>query len=150
MERWQPGTRKFKLHAWLEGDQWTWLVTHAGLHTFWLENVQLSKYREFIDTICADAWDCLNRGEHHFLLGSGVSRSGDQSVGGLNWMDWDELVPIPGLNQLTGHTPSTSVRYKNVPTSRNICLDTGLRQYAVFEDGQLEIKSYKNVIDPVS
>jgi hypothetical protein len=33
------------------------------------------------------------------------------------------------------------VRYKNTPTSQNICLDTNLRHYAVFEDGQLEIKS---------
>ena len=57
-------------------------------------------------------------------------------------MDWDELVPIPGLNQLVGHTPDKSVRHRNTPTSRNICLDTNLRNYAVFEVGKLEIKSY--------
>jgi hypothetical protein len=57
-------------------------------------------------------------------------------------MDWDELVPIPGLNQLVGHTPDKSVRHKNAPTSRNICLDTNLRNYAVFDGGKLEIKSY--------
>ena len=57
-------------------------------------------------------------------------------------MDWDELVPITGLNQLVGHTPDKSVRHKNAPTSRNICLDTNLRNYAVFDGGKLEIKSY--------
>jgi hypothetical protein len=66
-------------------------VTHAGLHPVWLENVDPNKYQVFIDRICGDVWNCLNRGEHHFLLGRGVSRSGDQAVGGLNWMDWDEL-----------------------------------------------------------
>ena len=85
---------------------------------------------------------CLNRGEHHGLLGRGVSRSGDQRIGGICWMDWDELVPIPGLNQLVGHTPDKSVRHKNTTTSRNICLDTNLRNYAVFDGGKLEIKSY--------
>ena len=75
-------------------------------------------------------------------MGRGVSRSGDQRIGGICWIDWDELVPIPGLNQLVGHTPAQSVRHKNTPTSRNICLDTNLRNYAVFDGGRLEIKSY--------
>src|ERR1019366_7343651 len=98
-----------------------------------LAGAELGKYREFIDRACADAWTCLNRGEPHFLLGRGVSRSGDQRIGGINWMDWEELIPIPGLNQLVGHTPAQSVRHKKTPTSRNICLDTHLRHYAVFD-----------------
>src|ERR1019366_3686901 len=96
--------QKFALHAWLESGKVSWLVSHAGIHSVWLEGVEPGKYREFIDRACADAWTCLNRGEHHFLLGRGVSRSGDQRIGGICWMDWDELVPIPGLNQLVGHT----------------------------------------------
>jgi hypothetical protein len=134
--------QKFELHAWLEGDKGSWLVSHAGVHPVWLEGAEPGKYREFIDRACADAWTCLNRGEQHFLLGRGVSRSGDQRIGGICWMDWDELVPIPGLNQLVGHTPDKSVRHKNTKTSRNICLDTNLRNYAVFDGGKLEIKSY--------
>ena len=61
-------------------------------------------------------------------------------------MDWDELIPIPGLNQLVGHTPASTVRHKDTPTSRNICLDTNLRHYAVFEDGRLEIRSYADLV----
>jgi predicted phosphodiesterase len=138
--------QKFKLHTWLEGEEGLWLVSHAGLHAVWLENVAPGQYRPFIDRICADAWNCLNRGEHHFLLGRGASRSGEQDTGGINWMDWDELAPIPGLNQLTGHTPAQLVRRKITPTSRNICLDTNLNHYAVFEGGRLEIKSYTNLM----
>jgi hypothetical protein len=38
------------------------------------------------------------------------------------------------------------VRHKNTPTSRNICLDTNLRNYAVFDGGKLEIKSYDELM----
>ena len=50
------------------------------------------------------------------------------------------------MNQLVGHTPAKAVRYKNLPTSQNICLDTNLRHYAVFEDGQVEIRSYDDLM----
>ena len=136
------GWQQFKLHVWLEGEERPWLVTHAGIHLTWLKYTEPDNYQAHIDKICADAWDRLNRGEHHFLLGCGASRSGDQEVGGLNWMDWDELIPIPGLNQLVGHTPGQTVRHKDTPTGRNICLDTHLRHYAVWENGHLEIRSY--------
>ena len=53
----------------------------------------------------------------------------------------DSVGRVPGLNQLVGHTPAQTVRHKDTPTSRNICLDTHLRHYAVFEDGHLEIRS---------
>ena len=138
--------QKFKLHAWLDGERESYLVSHAGVHPCWLGDAEPEAYRELIDRACADAWTCLNRGEHHFLLGRGISRSGDQRTGGINWMDWDELVPIPGLNQLVGHTPAQSVRYKNTPTSQNVCLDTNLRHYAVFDGGGLEVKSYGDLI----
>lgn len=134
--------QEFKLHVWLEGGERPWLVTHAGFHESWLANVEPHQCREHIDRLCADAWRCLNRGEQHFLLGRGLSRSGDQKIGGINWMDWEELVPISGLNQLTGHSPGQSVRYKNTASSQNICLDTNLRHYAVFEDGHMQIKSF--------
>jgi hypothetical protein len=38
------------------------------------------------------------------------------------------------------------VRHKKTPTSRNICLDTHLRHYAVFDGGKLEIKSYDGLM----
>src|ERR1035437_6558646 len=97
--------QQFKLHAWLEGDRGAWLVSHAGVHTVWLEGAEPGKYREFITRACADAWTCLDRGEHHFLLGRGVSRSGDQRIGGINWMDWDELVPVPVFEPTRGAHP---------------------------------------------
>jgi hypothetical protein len=83
--------QKFKLYAWLEGGERPWLVTHAGLHPCWLEGTEPGRYREFIDKLCADAWDSLNRGEHHFLLGRAsaapvIRRSaGSTGLTGMNW-----------------------------------------------------------------
>ena len=38
-------------------------------------------------------------------------------------MDWNSLVPIPGIHQIVGHTPGNSVRNKVITGSRNYCLD---------------------------
>jgi len=84
--------QKFRLHVWMEGGGRTWLVTHAGLHSCWLECVEANEYHSFIDAPAPMLGTVSNRGEHHFFLGRGVSRSDDQSIGGINWLDWDEMV----------------------------------------------------------
>jgi hypothetical protein len=114
--------QKFELHAWLDGDHAPWLVSHAGVHPVWLDGGEPCKPGSS-STGPAQTPGHVSTGANttYFLLGRGVSRSGDQRMGGICWMDWDELVPIPGLNQLVGHTPDKSVRHKNTPTSRNIC-----------------------------
>ena len=68
-------------------------------------------------------------------------------IGGLNWMDWSDLAPIPGVNQLVGHTAAETVRHKRTSNTRNICLDTNLNHYAIFEEGTLEIKPW-NIAKP--
>ena len=40
------------------------------------------------------------------LLGLGMSRGGDQAIGGLLWCDFDmDFIPLYGVHQLCGHTP---------------------------------------------
>ena len=39
-----------------------------------------------------------------------------------------------------------SPRYKNTPTSQSICLDANLCHYAVFDGGQLQIKSHDELM----
>ena len=60
-------------------------MIHAGIHPAWLDGAEPAKYVAVIDRACAAAWECLSRGEHH-ELGRGVSRSGDQRIGGINWL----------------------------------------------------------------
>jgi len=55
-------------------------------------------------------------------------------------MDWDTLIPIPGINQVVGHTPGNIVRKKMTPKSRNYCLDVGNGSVAaILLDGKLKI-----------
>ena len=137
---------KFRLHAWLDGGERPWLVTHAGLHPVFVQNVIPDRYREVIDNLCDVAREQLNLGEEHPLLARGTGISGDDSPRGLDWLYWAELAPIPGLNQLTAHTQAASVRCKETTLSRNLCLDTNLRYYAVFQNGELETKRYDDLI----
>ena len=72
--------------------------------------------------------------------GAGEDRDGVQRIGGPLWMDWDNLMPIPGLNQIVGHTPDSAVRKKITRKSRNYCLDVGNAAVAaILENGKLKI-----------
>lgn len=46
------------------------------------------------------------------LFGAGIDQDGAQGVGGPLWLDWASLVPIPGINQIVGHTLGSNVRRK--------------------------------------
>lgn len=59
--------------------------------------------------------------------------------GGLTWCDWDnEFEPIPGINQLVGHTPHPTVKGNDITgpefNSFNTCSDTHLRTYGVYDE----------------
>jgi hypothetical protein len=57
------------------------------------------------------------------ILGIGEDRGGLQKLGGPLWMDWDTFVPIPGINQMVGHSAGSEVRKKIGVKSQNYCLD---------------------------
>ena len=74
------------------------------------------------------------------ILGAGEDRGGAQYFGGPLWMDWDNLMPIPGINQIVGHTPDSAVRKKITRKSRNYCLDVRNGSVAaILSDGKLKI-----------
>lgn len=127
----------FKLHHWVDG----WLLSHAGVHPYLLRGASTpSDQFEVIEYACAEAMKCLHDGRRHFMTGWGADRGGvEQRVGGITWLDWNSFQAIPGLNQLVGHTFTKEVRKKETAESINFCIDTGLRHYAIIEDGKLEI-----------
>jgi len=143
-EHWQ----KFTLHAWVDG----WLVAHAGVHPYLFRaaGIKLDPegMKEVIDYACSDALRALRLGQRHFMVGWGSDRGGDdQVVGGINWLDWNSLQAIPGLNQLVGHTyDPDKIRSKVTPESQNFCLDTGFHHFAIIEDGRLEIYKTEDFI----
>ena len=70
----------------------------------------------------------------------GEDKVGMQRFGGPLWMDWDSLIPIPGINQIVGHTSDTEVREKSTRRSRNVCLNVKHAEVAgMLCDGRLEI-----------
>jgi hypothetical protein len=100
----------------------------------------------------------------HPLNGCGRVRGGDQSEGGLAWLDWRyEFQPLPGVHQMVGHTSDSAARYRklnreggivagalaswNLPRvmsasgyrSINWCLDAGLRAWAVIHPDHMAV-----------
>lgn len=120
---------RFRLYTEIDG----YFISHAGLHPFH------DKYmlRHNPETILA----MLAEGKVAQCLRAGVSRGGNIRVGGIDWLDWNEFEPIPGMNQICGHTPAAEVRYREGKDSKNWCIDTQLRHYAVIDNGVVKIKS---------
>jgi metallophosphoesterase superfamily enzyme len=123
---------RFKL-AHVEQD---WLLSHAGFHPSWMET---GTGNRIIDR-CYEVMEKAARCVVDPLLGWGIDRGGNQPVGGPLWLDWDSLVPIPGINQIVGHTPGTDVREKHGKRSTNYCLDVRNGSVAaVLDQGRLTI-----------
>lgn len=146
----------------------TWLLTHAGFHKEYIPlNIQclalenrtgmFKAISEYLDQEIRKGM----RGES-WIFHAGQIRGGHQRYGGINWCDSREFIPIKGLNQIFGHTHLDYIRWINVfekqkemcvdfkwtPNSKNLnnpehtynlCLDTGLSHYAVWDGSNLKI-----------
>ena len=148
---------KFILYARARG----YLLTHAGFSGRWLK-----KFSEpLIDRYLEEAFQALLRNELHPLIDIGTDRGGWNEVGGVTWCDWRNFKPIAGLPQILGHTYAKRVRWAGFercghsdfkfdhcvagsfeedqePTFAlkdevSLCLDTGLRHYAVIDGSGL-------------
>jgi len=91
------------------GDEW--LVTHAGA------------VQEVLPTGTSPTLDWANDldSSAHWI---GRSRGGFNYIGGIWWCDFNrEFEPIPGLNQIFGHTAGRDIRIKTGVNSINYCID---------------------------
>jgi len=113
-----------------------WLLSHAGFHPVWIKEPTVERILSRCD-------QAMLRAKRHVvdpILGAGDDRGGAQYFGGPLWMDWDNLMPIPGLNQIVGHTPDSAVRKKITRKSRNYCLDVRNGSVAaILVNGRLKI-----------
>ena len=96
-----------------------WLMSHAGFHPVWIKEPTVERILSRRDL----AMQSAKRHVVDPILGAGDDRGGAQYFGGPLWMDWDNLMPIPGINQIVGHTPGDEVRKRITRKSRNHCLD---------------------------
>lgn len=122
-----------------------WLFTHAGLNK--------SKVYTGIGTIDVKAYlaseeakvnEKLNKRLSHPFWECGWARGGDCAVGGgLLWNDWSEFVPILGINQLFGHSPSSKGIIRKIDiiedggSTKNLCIDTHSMHYAVYFEKEM-------------
>ena len=123
-----------RLHAWVDG----FLVTHAGWNQAFADE-RGHVTQELIDSLCAECLNDLDESRMHPLVAAGRSRGGCAKVGGIVWQDWSELVPVPGLKQIVGHTPGIEVRSKAVDGGTAVCLDTRLCHVGLVEGGEFSV-----------
>jgi hypothetical protein len=126
------------------------LLTHAGVHPTYANAVTgLSDPQYMIDYEAA-VFSALNGGQIHPLVMAGRSRGGMMPYGGLTWLDFREFEPVPGVNQIVGHTHSRygEVRQKvhEDGSSINYCIDTGLKHVAVIENQKVMIHTLSSIL----
>ena len=146
------------INAVLSPDDWTelqlshwedgFLFSHAG----WTNQfsggsslAQVSDRRTHLTAEEVGAWRCLKIGKRHWIWGAGYLRGGTQPCGGLLWCDVREFTPIPGLNQIFGHTSGNLGTVKRGRASFNLCLDTcsrkmGAQHYVIVDGRGVQVK----------
>ena len=145
---------KFKFHTFVG----SYLCTHAGLHPYWVPQTTDLSISEFLTQSEKEARVALMNGRTHWLLAAGYCRGGGSTVGGITWCDfYREFAPVPGLNQIFGHTCTVGNGHKleevtadqkleigevHTADSKNYDLDTNNLFYAVHdsETDELTIK----------
>jgi hypothetical protein len=116
-------------------------LTHAGWHRYHLHPVKGFERDALLDL---ERWalDAIKTQQKvTALVAAGRSRGGSAVYGGVDWLDWDEFKPVPGLNQIVGHTPGGDIRTKHLADSENYCLDTNLNHVILIEDGKVRVEA---------
>ena len=138
---------RFMFYCWMDD----WLLSHGGLHPSWMQG-KVSDLPDYLEEEAIKARRAAHVGERHWFFRAGRARWGSAPFGGLLWLDFnDELVPIPGLNQIVGHTPlcyhpdgtvmlDIEVGEKHGKNSKNYCLDTNNMWYALWNGKDLKFK----------
>jgi predicted phosphodiesterase len=149
------------------------LITHAGLHKYHYPDNQPTDFltvSKWLDKEIKIAIKSLEHKEYHWIYTAGMSRGGPLQEGGFVWCDIKEFIPITGLHQIFGHTPQITPPkwcignnknyyqflfsnvyspkiedYDNKNMSINLCIDTKLNYYAIWNGKELKIKAYSDL-----
>ena len=121
-------------------DSGDFLFSHAGIHPYLLPPEGYSE--KWLEERCKTARIKLESGQYDSFLTAGYSRGGREPIGGITWQDWDDdFIPVPGLNQIVGHTIrwDEKVDIKRGQESTNYCIDTCNKHYLIITDGKVEV-----------
>ena len=111
-----------------------WLLSHAGFHPGVCPELRADRSgRAALERACKEALRAVaspwRRRDDPLpeLLAWGRDRGGKAPVGGVTWLDWSRLEPVPGVHQIVGHTPAREpLRHRHATdgtSSLNFCLD---------------------------
>lgn len=147
-----------------------YLMTHAGVHQYIISeyvfrnknmfdkyivnnNLQLDSQNiinRIVGPATEDALDTISEGFADPWLNAGFARGGSQPVGGIIWLDWNqEFEPIPGLNQIVGHTEHKKPAEKITSNSNNYDLDTRNQHIGVLENGKFRYIETIEVLESI-
>ena len=122
-----------------------YIISHAGICSpFWSEYKSVD---ENLDKIWAETEEAIQliSLKPSKYLSPGLSRGGIETVGGLNWADWDcDFLDNLPIRQIVGHT----MKYNTVrKTGMSYCVDGAQTTYCMLsKNGDIGFKS--SVQDP--
>ncbi len=98
----------------------SYLVTHAGITKEWAHRFLMPDQKETPATLSDALNEMFWHGDDEALAAldsAGPGRGGNEIPGPL-WADLSELYqdPLPGINQIVGHTPVESIDIWEIPT----------------------------------
>lgn len=145
---------KFQWYVWIDDI----LCTHAGVHPYFFPpHLELTKegITAWLDDQCKYADVSLCNGGTHWFYRAGLARYGEQKIGGVVWMDFDEeFEPVDGLRQIVGHTfnhTGFGVRVHhsngnlNLAEANDLCIDCNVAQYLIIHNGKVKIKNFNDL-----
>jgi hypothetical protein len=125
---------KCRLFVWYEINTKHWLLSHAGFHPYFANPVN-GLTEQNVHNICEMALESIrSNGPFPEILMAGRRRGGSHPTGGCTWLDYREFIPVPGVNQIVGHTIASDVRKKEILDSENYCIDTQLHSVVILDD----------------
>ena len=81
----------------------SWLLSHAGVTAARTDSRSAAAVAELLTAELTT----IQAGGDSWILDVARARGGTAAQGGPFWLDWNsEFRPVPGLNQIVGHTPS--------------------------------------------
>lgn len=146
------------------------LMTHAGVHSYLIGQyvlkhkqifdksivnnaIQLSS-QEIVNQIIKPATEEALKDVKNNIINiwfeAGFARWGTQKFGGITWLDWNkEFQPVPGLNQIVGHTTLKYPEEEITDNSKNYCIDTRNQHIGIIENGELTFVETLYVLEAI-
>lgn len=102
-----------------------WLWTHAGINEKFYGDHMENKPRQGTDDWAQVLNDMMRREENQVFQVSSY-RGGASLYSGPLWTDKNELIkePMPGMNQIVGHTPVDDITEVETPNASLVFVDT--------------------------